>query len=165
MKKMISLAMLLIANFASAETPDKTLMIKLGVSDSQYVLQDSWLLPQVFPAAADAGVHNGLRWTLRDQNQLVIAEGWIDDPQKVNGAFVPQGGVGNADYHHVGGHRVASTVVIIRTPYDERMKTLLIERQTPIDVNASKLSSGAQPAPVAKSAEFLLKPRGLGEGQ
>ena len=158
MKHKIFLAIIFFTQVACAQLSDKTLMIQLAVTDDKYVLQDSWLLEGVFPATADALNHQGLRWALLDENKTPITQGWLADPQKVHGAFVPNGKEG--EYRHLGDHRIDSAVVIIRAPYDPRMKTLLVERQAPIDIATRSSANNAQPAPKpADHAEFPLKPR------
>ena len=159
MKHKFFLAIIFLTQVACAQLSDKTLMIQLAVSDDHYVLQDSWLVDGVFPATADTLNHQGLRWALLDENKTPITQGWLADPQKVHGAFVPKAN-GSGEYHHLGDHRVDSAVVIIRAPYDQRMKTLLVERQAPIDIATQVSGSSAQPAPKpADRAEFPLNPR------
>lgn len=165
MKISFLLALMFLANICGAEPLAKTLMIQLAVTDDHYVLQDSWLLDGSFPATVDSQNHEGLRWTLLDDTSKVVAEGWIADPQKVSGAFVPDEAKGNGEFHHLGEHRVPSTVVIIRAPYDDKITTLTVERQLPITLNNQQASSAqAAPVPPIKNA-FKLKPRIVKQGE
>ena len=155
--------------------PQQTLMIKLKVANAHYELLDSWLLARSYPPSIDAPSNKELRWQLLDANHQVITEGWINDPQLVTGTLVEQNPSTSKDqptnntqpskaYRHEGEHRLDSANVILRVPYDSRIKALQIERHPEITINATQTSVAQQKAaaPVEK-VEFSINPRKAGE--
>ncbi|RYZ90534.1 MAG: hypothetical protein EOO68_24470, partial [Moraxellaceae bacterium] len=132
--KLFTTAFLLLAqSMIASVTFSETLMIKLKVSDSHYELVDSWLLTRSYPATIDAADAKDLHWQLLDADSNPLKEGWIKDPQKSNGAFLeeehsPMLASGDKTYRHQGEHRIDAADVLIRVPYDPRIRTLQIER-------------------------------------
>ena len=155
--------------------PLQTLMIKLKVADAHYELLDSWLLARSYPPSIDAPSNKELRWQLLDANHQVITEGWINDPQLVTGTLVEQSQStnntlpGGKTYRHEGEHRLDSANVILRVPYDSRIKTLQIERHPEITINPAHASTEQASVTQQKAAapvekvEFSINPRKVGE--
>ncbi len=159
MKKFLLAFLFLAPQLFADETPTQTLMIKLSVADAHYELLDSWLLSRSYPATLDAPSEKELRWQLLDSDHQLVREGWIKDPQILDGALLQDKQSGENVFRHKGEHRQDSAEVIIRVPYDARIKTLQIERHPEIIINTAQSSNAQQkPVPVEK-AEFSINPR------
>lgn len=170
MKRLLVACLFCVAPQLFAETaPQQTLMIKLKVADAHYELLDSWLLARSYPASVDAPSNKELRWQLLDANHQVITEGWINDPQVVTGGLVEQNPStnnqqsGTKTYRHEGEHRLDSANIILRVPYDSRIKTLQIERHPEITIVAQTSAGQQKAAAPIEKAEFSINPRKASE--
>ena len=159
MKKFLLAFLFLTPQVFADDTPKQTLMIKLKVADSHYELLDSWLLSRSYPATLDAPSEKELRWQLLDENHQLVIEGWIKDPQALDGALLEDNQSGEKVFRHSGAHRLDSADVILRVPYDSRIKTLQIERHPEIVIKTAQDSTQLQkPTPVERT-EFPINPR------
>jgi hypothetical protein len=159
MKKFVLFFMLSTLSSLSFSQDSKTLMLKLELTDNYYFLADSWLLAREFPAtvSADALGEGSLSWTITSTDGKVLAEGIVPDPQVLRGHF---SGTGNDANMSIQNSRVTNTTLIIRTPYDERMNQLNIERMPIISLPNNPTISAAKFKKADMSTHsFRLTPR------
>jgi hypothetical protein len=156
LKRNIALVLLsLLFNNAYAQE-EKTLMLKLEVSDSAYNLLDAWVLSRSFPASQSEkrASEGALNWDITSATGEVLAKGIIPDPQVIRAHLA------DADKLSFEQSRLKKTTVIIRVPYNKNMQKLNIER-TPIIYLPSvqeKAAKKSQKLDVNKHG-FLITPR------
>lgn len=149
---------ILLGVMSCAGYAQETLMLKLEVSNTNYSLLDSWVLPRLFPATAniDRASEGAVNWVITSVDDTVLANGIIPDPQVIRAHLLEEGKLSLKN------SRLEKTNIIIRVPYDKNMQKLIIER-TPIIYLPSE--SKAEPNKMQKldntKHSFLIAPRSI----